>query len=66
MRARRVLLLLQTLAVVITQISNVVNANLWNGFHVDNDDENKDKDQHRKKYEETDGYGVDVVRREIL
>ncbi len=65
MRARRVLLLLlQTLTVVITQISNVAHANLWNGFHLDKDDENKD--QHRKKYEETDGYGVDVVRRDIL
>ena len=63
MRARRVLLI-QTLTAAISLISNVADANIWNAFHVNKDDENQD--QNRKMYEETDGYGVDVVRREIF
>lgn len=63
MWARRVLLI-QTLTAAISLISNVADANIWNAFHVNKDDENQD--QNRKMYEETDGYGVDVVRREIL
>jgi hypothetical protein len=63
MWARRVLLI-QTLTAAISLISNIADANIWNAFHVNKDDENQD--QNRKMYEETDGYGVDVVRREIL
>lgn len=58
MQAKRVLLLLP--ALLLNQVSIVSNANFWDGFHIENTEQQND--QQKIPYDESDGYGVDIVR----
>lgn len=48
------------ITLLLIQLASVSNANIWDGFHETQDDQQND--QEKKKYDAKDGYGVDIVR----
>jgi hypothetical protein len=62
MLTKRVSFLLTTILLFV--LSTVSKANFWDGFHEANGAQQND--QERKEYDESDGYGVDIVRTLLL